>query len=185
MYRPDDSTFVVEESLGSTLEGASRPGHFRGVTTIVAKLLNIVQPDVVMFGQKDYQQLCVVRRMIRDLDFPVELVMVPTVRDPDGVAISSRNRYLSDAERRSARVLHQALADACRRIRTGVLDAAEIIAGMRKLLEQTPQVRTDYVAAVDSATLAPLPQIVPGKTAILIAAYVGATRLIDNVLVES
>ncbi len=149
--------------VGEVLEGASRPGHFDGVLTVVCKLLHLVRPDIALFGQKDAQQLAAIRRMVRDLDLPVEVVAVPTVREPDGLALSSRNRYLSEDERRSALVLARAL-------RTGDADAG------RALVRAEPGVELDYLERVDSTTFAPDPD----GDLLVVAARVGTTRLIDN-----
>jgi pantoate--beta-alanine ligase len=153
--------------LGEVLEGASRPGHFDGVLTVVCKLLHLVRPDVALFGQKDAQQLAAVRRMVRDLDLPVEVVGVPTVREPDGLALSSRNRYLSADERRSALVLHRALS-------LGDADAA------RALVQAEPGVALDHLERVDSTTFTPDPD----GDLLVVAARVGPTRLIDNVVLD-
>ena len=153
--------------IGDVLEGASRPGHFDGVLTVVCKLLHLVRPDAALFGQKDAQQLAAIRRMVRDLDLPVAVVAVPTVREPDGLALSSRNRYLSSDERRSALVLHRAL-------RTGDADAG------RALVEADPGVALDYLERVDSATFTPD----AAGDLLVVAARVGPTRLIDNVVLD-
>ena len=153
--------------IGDVLEGVSRPGHFDGVLTVVCKLLHLVRPDVAMFGQKDAQQLAAIRRMVRDLDLPVEVVAVPTVREPDGLALSSRNRYLSDDQRRAALVLHRALG-------TGDADAG------RALVEAEAGVELDYLERVDSTTFAPAAD----GDLLVVAARVGRTRLIDNVVLD-
>jgi pantoate--beta-alanine ligase len=159
---------VTAGPVGDVLEGASRPGHFDGVLTVVCKLLHLVRPDVALFGQKDAQQLAAIRRMVRDLDLPVEVVAVPTVREADGLALSSRNRYLSDDERRSALVLHRALS-------TGDADAG------RALVAAEPGVELDYLERVDSTSFAPEPD----GDLLVVAARVGSTRLIDNVVLDS
>jgi pantoate--beta-alanine ligase len=158
---------VTAGPVGEVLEGASRPGHFDGVLTVVCKLLHLVRPDVALFGQKDAQQLAAIRRMVRDLDLPVEVVAVPTVREPDGLALSSRNRYLTDGQRRSAVVLHRAL-------RTGDAGAG------RALVEAEPGVELDYLERVDSGTFSPDPD----GDLLVVAARVGPTRLIDNVVLD-
>jgi pantoate--beta-alanine ligase len=178
MYAPDHSVHVVEESLSRTLCGASRPGHFRGVCTIVAKLFNCVLPQVAVFGRKDAQQAVVIGRMVRDLNFPVEIVVVPTVREADGLAASSRNVRLSAAERRSALALSSALRLAAGRYAAGERDAAAVCAAMRAELERAG-LRPDYVAAVDGATLAPVERLESGVL-LALAAFAGQTRLIDN-----
>lgn len=179
LYPEGFSTWVTVEGVSATLEGASRPTHFRGVTTIVLKLLNLVQPDVAFFGAKDYQQQTLIRRMVRDLDVPVEIVVCPTVREADGLAMSSRNRYLSPEERRSALVLSQCLALIESRLQGGSTDISKIEAECLTQLAATPSVIPDYVQLCDPDTLVhldcPQPRIVA-----LIAARVGNTRLIDN-----
>ncbi|MBX6363235.1 MAG: pantoate--beta-alanine ligase [Gemmatimonadetes bacterium] len=172
---------VVPGRLAARLDGAARPGHFEGVLTVVAKLLNIVQPDVAIFGQKDFQQAVLVRRMVADLELPVEIVVAPIVREPDGLALSSRNVYLSPAERVAARALSRALGAADAAARAGERDAARLLATMRDILDAEPAVRPQYVELVDPATLEPVTTAVPGTVA-AIAAFVGSTRLIDNVV---
>ena len=174
MYAADRSVWVEETCLASGMCGALRPGHFRGVCTVVAKLFNLAQPDVAVFGQKDAQQALVIRRMVRDLDFPVEIVTAPLVRDADLVALSSRNRYLSAEERERAKVLSQSLLAAQR----GELDAA----GVRKAIEAKAD-KVDYVVWFDADTLKePAPET--RRILAAAAAYFGKTRLIDNVLIE-
>jgi pantoate--beta-alanine ligase len=153
--------------LGEVLEGAHRPGHFDGVLTVVLKLLHLVRPDVALFGEKDAQQLACIRGMVRDLDVPVDVVGVPTVREPDGLALSSRNRYLSTEQRRSALVLSRALRE--------VADTGDVAAG-RAVLDAEPAVETDYLERVDPTTFTPD----PSGTLVVVAARVGTTRLIDN-----
>lgn len=179
MYGSDHSVYVIEDRLGGGLCGASRPGHFRGVCTIVAKLFNLVLPHVAVFGQKDYQQAAIIRRMVRDLNFPVEVVVAPIVRESDGLALSSRNRYLSADDRRRGLGLSRTLRlaqDACA---AGETDAAAVCVRLRAVLENTCGLRVDYVAAVDGATLEPAARLQPGVV-IAIAAFAGNTRLIDN-----
>ena len=178
MYAVDASTAVVEERLSSRWCGASRPGHFRGVCTVVAKLFNLALPDVAVFGQKDYQQAAVIRRMARDLFFPIEIIVAPIVRDADGLALSSRNTYLSPAERGMGLGLSQALALARDAAAAGERDAAAVVARMRAHLEARG-LRVDYVAIVAADTLEPVAQLAHGTVA-LIAAFAGRTRLIDN-----
>lgn len=185
MYRQGDSapssTFVVEEALVQGMEGASRPGHFRGVATIVIKLLNLVQPDVAVFGAKDFQQAAVVRRVVRDLFLPMQLVVAPTVREGDGLALSSRNVYLDAEERREATVLYRALRHARRRVRAGggPIAAARLRAELRRLIEACPRARVDYVAVVDPETLVPVKTVGRGAHLVLAVRF-GRTRLIDN-----
>ena len=177
MYAPDASVFVDEEKLQRGLCGTRRPGHFRGVCTVVAKLFNIVQPDVAVFGQKDFQQVAVIRRMVRDLNFPIDIVMVPTVREPDGLAMSSRNAYLSPTERENAVGVSRALRS-LGSVGQGHPAAEPLREQMRTVLEQYGLLE-DYVAIVDADTLEPVAHVEHGNVA-LIAAYCGKTRLIDN-----
>jgi pantoate--beta-alanine ligase len=181
MYRPGAATFVEVEGLSERLDGASRPGHFRGVATIVAKLLIGAEPDRAYFGQKDAAQVAVLRRMAADLGLPVELVVCPIVREPDGLAMSSRNRYLTPEERQRALVLHRALDAVKAAAGAGERDAAALIALAAERFAAEPDVRVDYIAAVDWATLLPVEQVVPG-TLFAVAAWAGSTRLIDNML---
>ena len=182
IYPPGFSTFVDVEGLTTRWEGAVRPTHFRGVTTVVAKLLNLTQPDKAYFGQKDFQQQAVIRRMCRDLDIPTEIVTCPTVRDPDGLALSSRNAYLSPSERTSGLSLFRALSLARDKVRSGEKDLAAIRLAMRAEMEQTPGVAVDYATITDPDSLIELTESQPRMVA-LVAARVGPTRLIDNMLV--
>lgn len=177
MYAADATVFVDESKLQNRLCGERRPGHFRGVCTVVAKLFNIVQPDVAVFGQKDFQQVSIIRRMVRDLDFPVEIVMAPTQREPDGLAMSSRNAYLSEMEREHALGLSRALKS-LGMVGTSHPAAGPLLEQMRNVLERH-NLLVDYVAIVDADTLEPVEHVEPGNVA-LIAAYCGKTRLIDN-----
>lgn len=179
MYPRDFSTYVVPEALVAGLCGARRPGHFRGVTTVVTKLFNLVQPDRAYFGQKDAQQVAVVQRMARDLDFGLEVVVCPTVREPDGLAMSSRNKYLSGDERTKALALSRALAEARRLVAAGERDARAIRSRLAPLFEGDPAVRLDYLEIVDPSTLEALERI-ERRALLAIAAFVGKTRLIDN-----
>ena len=175
------STYVVEEGLGQRMEGASRPTHFRGVTTVVAKLFNAVLPDVAVFGAKDWQQAAVVRRMTRDLDFPVRIVVAPTRREPDGLAMSSRNVYLGPDERAQATVLNRSLQHARRRVRDarGGVAAAALKAEVAALVAREPAARLDYVEFFDPDTLEAQTKATRG-TNMALAVFVGRTRLIDN-----
>ena len=177
MYAPDASVFVDEEKLQRGLCGTRRPGHFRGVCTVVAKLFNIVQPDVAVFGQKDFQQVAVIRRMVRDLNFPIEIIMAPTMREPDDLAMSSRNVYLSPTDRENALGLSRALKS-LGAVGQGHPSAESLREQMRNVLQQYG-LQEDYVAIVDADTLEPVSHVEPGNVA-LIAAYCGKTRLIDN-----
>lgn len=183
VYAGDHSVWVEESDLSRGLCGASRPGHFRGVTTVVSKLFNIVQPDFAVFGRKDAQQARVIERMVRDLNFPVEVRLAPIVREPDGLAMSSRNRYLSDPERRQATCLCKALRWAERAYADGLRDIEAIRAGVRAMIQQSDLARVEYVEVLDWQTFGP-PS--PASTAVLVAvaARVGGTRLIDNTMLE-
>jgi pantoate--beta-alanine ligase len=172
---------VCAGPLGDVLEGASRPGHFDGVLTVVAKLVNLTRPDLAYFGQKDAQQLLLIRRMVTDLDLAVEVVPVPTVREPDGLALSSRNTYLSAADRCAALALSRALGAGAA---AGPAGAAAVRDTAARVLAAEPGVRTDYVALADPWTLAALPDGSPGEALLLVAAHVGSTRLIDNLAVH-
>jgi len=183
LYPPNFSTWVTVERLSESLEGRIRPTHFRGVATVVLKLLNIVQPDAAFFGQKDFQQQALIRHMVRDLDLPVEIVTCPTVREPDGLALSSRNVYLNPAERRAATILSRGLRLAELQLRAGNPQTQAVIDNVRALLQSEPLVQSDYLEIVDPDTLAPLTQP-QTRMAVLLAARLGATRLIDNCLVE-
>lgn len=183
MYPTGFSTHVEVEGLGDVLCGASRPGHFRGVATVVAKLFNIVRPDRVYLGQKDYQQTLVLRRMAQDLAFDVEIVVVPTVRHADGLAMSSRNSYLGPVEREAAKALYQSLLTAAETIRAGERDGLAIASAVRQRLEREPLVRVDYVAVSDHATLRPAGRV-EGVVLVAVAAFVGRTRLIDNLVID-
>jgi len=177
VYPMDRSTFVEETSLSSTLEGKSRPGHFRGVCTVVAKLFNILAPDAAVFGEKDFQQLAVIRRMVRDLNFNIDIIAVPTVREEDGLACSSRNQYLNPEERKQAAVLHKTLM-AAKNI--GKKSASDVVALARTIINEAPLARVDYVEVADSETLKPV-EIVTANSALLLAVFFGNTRLIDNI----
>ncbi|MBI4327318.1 MAG: pantoate--beta-alanine ligase [Chloroflexi bacterium] len=174
------STFVVEQSLSHGIEGSARPTHFQGVTTVVAKLFNLVLPDIAVFGAKDFQQAAVVRRMARDLNFPVRLIVAPTRRDKDGLALSSRNAYLSSQERRQATILWRALQLARKTVRKcGVVPASRLTAQLRRLIAREPAARVDYIAFVDPVTLRPSSKVSAG-THLALAVFIGKTRLIDN-----
>ncbi len=180
LYAPDHSTWVLEERLSRGLCGRSRPGHFRGVTTVVAKLFHIVSPDVAVFGRKDYQQAMVIRRMVRDLDFPVKIVTAPTVREPDGLAMSSRNAYLDGDHRRQATSLKKALDAAVSALNGGQRDAERIRRLLRRRIRAAaPDARIDYAEVVDAETLEPV-RTISGPVALALAVYLGETRLIDN-----
>ncbi len=185
IYPPGYSTWVeVAGALTEVLEGACRPGHFRGVATVVAKLFLIVQPHLAVFGCKDFQQLAVIRRMTADLNLPVEIVGVPTVREADGLAMSSRNVYLSAAEREQALVLSRAIAAARRMVGEGVGEVAAILAELRRMVGEQPAARIDYLEIRHQGTLAGQ-ETVDGDSVLLLAVFVGTTRLIDNALLLS
>ncbi len=181
MYRPGASTFVDVEGVSDRLDGASRPGHFRGVATVVAKLFHILAPDRAFFGQKDAAQVAVLRKMVHDLDFSVELIVCPTVREADGLALSSRNRYLSPTERQQALALSRALDAVATRFRAGEHRTEDLVAAAAATLREEPAVRLDYLAVVDPETLLPVEEAFLG-TLVAITAWVGSTRLIDNVV---
>jgi pantoate--beta-alanine ligase len=183
MYPPGAETRVVAGETAERWEGAARPGHFTGVLTVVAKLLHLAQPDVVCFGQKDVQQVTLVRRMLRDLDWPVELAVVPTVRDPDGLALSSRNAYLSPGERLEALVLSRGLRAAEAAWSAGQRSAAALEALVRASVDAAPAVRAEYIAVVEPEFLRPV-TIASAGTIVALAARVGTTRLIDNVILQ-
>jgi pantoate--beta-alanine ligase len=179
VYPHDFSTYVTVERLTEGLCGASRPTHFRGVTTVVAKLFNMVQPDRAYFGQKDYQQLQAIRRLTRDLDFPIEIVPCPIVREPDGLAMSSRNRYLTPEQRESALSLSRALAAARARFDAGERSAADLAGSARRVMEGAGGVRVDYAEVADAESLEPVERV-DRPVVLAVVAFVGPTRLIDN-----
>lgn len=180
LYAADFSISVEENSLSNTLCGASRPGHFRGVCTVVAKLFHILAPKAAVFGEKDFQQLAIIRRMVRDLDFPIEIIGAPTVREADGLALSSRNQYLGAAEREQAAVLQRALQEARRLTETGERSAPAILEAAHKVIATAPLARIDYLEFVDAETLQPISVAGPNSL-IAVAAFFGQTRLIDNI----
>ncbi len=182
MYPAGTSTVVEVEGISDRLDGASRPGHFRGVATVVAKLFNIIQPNHAFFGEKDAAQVAVLRQMVRDLNFAVELVVCPIVREPDGLAMSSRNRYLSAEEHDRALVLSQALRRIEREVADGVLDSALLKDAGLSVLAEEPEIRLDYLRIVDPDTLEDVPDVSAGAL-VAVAAVVGPARLIDNVLI--
>jgi len=179
MYPAGHSVYVEENVLSKGLCGATRPGHFRGVLTVVAKLFNLTLPDVAVFGQKDAQQARLIQQLARDLNFPVTIMLAPIIRESDGLAKSSRNTYLSPAERREALCLQQTLQTARRLYRAGERDARRIIAAMKAGIEQIPSARVDYIAIVDRDTLHSAPRL-DTPVLVTLAIYIGKTRLIDN-----
>jgi pantoate--beta-alanine ligase len=180
IFPPAASTTVDVESLSHILEGASRPGHFRGVATVVCKLFQLVQPSRAYFGEKDYQQLQVIRHMVHDLYMPVEVIGCPTIREPDGLAMSSRNVYLNPLERQAAGALWRALVQAEHRVINGVRDVSTLKTEVHAILDHEPLIRTDYVAIVHPHTLQPVTGLGPEGGVICLAVRIGKTRLIDN-----
>jgi pantoate--beta-alanine ligase len=179
MYSDGHSTFVEETSLSNKLEGESRPGHFRGVCAVVAKLFNILTPHAAVFGEKDFQQLAIIRRMVRDLDYKIDIVAVPTVREEDGLACSSRNQYLSSEERKQAPVLHKALLAVAEKARTE--KSAKVIVDLARAKIATASLgRIDYVDLVDAENLQPV-ELVRANSLLAVAVFFGKTRLIDNI----
>lgn len=183
MYPEPLLTRITMRGITDDLEGAHRPGHFDGVLTIVAKLFHVVEPDVAIFGQKDAQQAAAIRRMVADLDFPIEIVVGPTVREPDGLALSSRNAFLSAPDRREALALHAALGRASALAGQGIDDADRLLDAMREELSRHPEVAVDYVAIVERDSFRPVGRL-SGPAVAAVAARVGGTRLIDNVVLE-
>ncbi len=181
MYSGKPAVTVTAGEMGSNWEGKTRPGHFDGVATVVAKLFNIVRPDVVAFGQKDLQQVGVVRALIEDLNFPVEMLVMPTVREPDGLALSSRNRYLDESQRKDALVLSRALDAMKVLFKSGTTSGDMLVAAGKRVFADVPSAELDYLAAVDPKTFVQKSQVQPGD-ALIVAAKVGTTRLIDNVI---
>lgn len=183
LYPQDSSTWINEENLSLGLCGGSRPGHFRGVCTVVGKLFHLVQPDIAIFGQKDAQQVAVIERMVRDLDFPIKIIRAPITREKDGLAMSSRNVYLTPAERAQAVILSQSLKSVKQLTREGKTPK-QIVSAVRKMITQfAPVAKIDYIELRHSQTLETLTQIAPGKTLVALAVYFGKTRLIDNAII--
>ena len=183
MYAPDAATYVeILSDMPKQLCGRTRPIHFRGVCTVVSKLFHIVEPDMAFFGQKDAQQLAIIRRMVRDLSFDIEIVGCPIIREPDGLARSSRNTYLSPEERKAALVLSRAVGLGQKLVQEGVTDAEKLLAAMTAEVEREPLARIDYISAVDGVTMLPVQTIEPGVL-VAMAVYIGKTRLIDNFIV--
>lgn len=180
VYATDRSTFVEEASLSTPVEGKSRPGHFRGVCTVVAKLFNIVSPGAAVFGEKDFQQLAVIRRMVRDLNFKIDIIAVPTVREEDGLACSSRNQYLNTEERKQAAVLYKALIAAKN---AGKTSANDVVALARRVINEAHLAQIDYVAVADAETLKPV-DVIGANSMLLLAVFFGKTRLIDNIRLD-
>ena len=183
IYPNGEVTWVLVEGLSEKLDGRSRPGHFRGVTTIVSKLFHIIEPKAAFFGQKDAAQLAVIRRMVRDLNFSIEIIACPIKREPDGLAMSSRNAYLNREERGRALVLQRSLQRAQQEFQAGERNAAKLISAAKEVFAREPLVALDYFEVVDPGTL-DLVERISQKTLVAVAAYVGATRLIDNTVLE-
>ena len=173
------STYVVEGELSQSMEGAARPTHFRGVTTVVAKLFNLVLPDVAVFGQKDFQQAAIIKRMVGDLNFPVKIIVAPTVREPDGLAMSSRNKFLDAEQRAQAVILFHAMQAARLAVKRKPVSAARLNADLKNFITAAPLARLDYVDFFNPETLAPVAQVKRG-TQMALAVFIGKTRLIDN-----
>jgi pantoate--beta-alanine ligase len=183
IYPPGFRTYVTVEGLSDRLEGRSRPGHFRGVATVVMKLLEIVQPQFAYFGRKDAQQVRIISQMARDLNLDTEIVICPIVREPDGLALSSRNAYLTANERRAATVLHRALEAARTELTAGIRDSLQLQAAMRQVFKAEPQATLDYAEIVDADAFEPITRVAR-PSYVLLAAFIGMTRLIDNLYVE-
>lgn len=184
IYPGGEATWVWVEGLSEKLDGRSRPGHFRGVTTVVAKLFHILEPAAAFFGQKDAAQLAVIRKMVRDLNFPVEIVACPIVREPDGLAMSSRNAYLNREERVHALVLHRSLQRVLQEFQAGERIRVRLISAAKEIFAREPEVVLDYFEIVDPDTLDPMERI-SRPALVAVAAYVGSTRLIDNIVLDS
>jgi len=184
MYPVENLTWVILERLTEPLCGRGRPTHFRGVTTVCTKLFNIVGPDVAYFGQKDVQQAIVVKRMVADLNMPLDIVVCPTVREPSGLAVSSRNRYLSDRQREDATNIHKSLEECRRMIGDGATQAGQIIARMRAKLQEVPSIEIEYVDVVNAETLEAVERI-SGRVIVAVAVRIGVARLIDNIAVDT
>lgn len=181
MYPSDYSTFVQEEDVGAGLCGVSRPTHFRGVTTICAKLFNLCSPDFVALGQKDAQQVVVLKRMIRDLDFPIQVVVGPIIREPDGLAMSSRNQYLDTRQRDAALVLYESMQAGQKIVEEkGLRNAERVKAEVMSILTKNSVIRVNYVEIVDRSTMRPEREVQPGRSLIVVAAWLNEVRLIDN-----
>ena len=185
IYPPEFSTYVTVEGLSEQLEGASRQGHFRGVATVVAILLNIVRPDVAFFGQKDAQQAAVLKRMVRDLAFDTKVVVLPIVREESGLALSSRNAYLTDEQKRAATVLHRGLSRASQAYRDGERSAERLVGIVSSTIASEPLARVDYISLNDAEDFQPLAQVEERPALLSVAVYIGKTRLIDNIVVNN
>ena len=185
IYPKGYSTYVTVEGLSDQLEGISRPGHFRGVSTVVTVLLNTVRPDFAFFGQKDAQQALIIKRLVRDLAFDTEIVVLPTMREDSGLAMSSRNDYLSEEEHEAAKIIHQALIKAREAYKSGERSAGKLVDLVRKTVETEPRARLDYVNLSDAESLDKLDKLDEQAILIAVAAFIGKTRLIDNIVLNS
>jgi pantoate--beta-alanine ligase len=183
MYPEPYLTYINVDVLAETMCGKSRPGHFRGVATVVSKLFNIIKPHTAIFGQKDYQQSLVIRQMVRDLNFDINIITAPIVREHDGLALSSRNKYLDREERKNAPLIYKSLQEAQKMVKNGITSPSIISRQIEHVLRKIPYIKIDYIAIVNRQNLQPVEQI-DGNTLIALAVYVGKTRLIDNVLIE-
>jgi pantoate--beta-alanine ligase len=185
VYPKGYSTYVTVEGLSAKLEGVSRPGHFRGVATVITVFLNIIRPDFAFFGQKDAQQALIIKRLVRDLAFDTEVVVLPTVREDSGLAMSSRNAYLSTEEHEAAKVIHHALTKARETFKAGERSADKLVEAVRSTIEAEPRARLDYVSVADAETLERLDKLEEQPILIVVGAYIGKTRLIDNIVLNS
>ncbi len=183
MYPDENIRWVTVAGLTENLCGRSRPDHFRGVTTVCAKLFDIVKPDIAFFGQKDAQQAIVIKRMVCDLELPLEIEVCPTIRESDGLALSSRNRYLTEAERKDAPMLYAGLKECEKAVFAGTTDAKKLISVMKSVIDRFPDIKIDYIQIVDTETLRDIPAIAE-KALVAVAARLGTTRLIDNLLID-
>jgi pantoate--beta-alanine ligase len=184
MYPEENLTWVNVEKLTEPLCGQFRTGHFRGVATVCAKLFNIVTPDIAFFGQKDAQQAIVIKRMVADLNMPLKIVVCPTVRQPDGLAVSSRNKYLTEQQKKDATYVYKSLQKCQEMIDAGITDPRKIVTRMRKILSQAPSIKIEYISIVDAETLQTIDHIT-GKVLAAVAVGIGPARLIDNILLDS
>ncbi len=184
MYGTANLTWVTVEKLTEPLCGRFRPGHFRGVTTICAKLFNIVQPDIAYFGQKDGQQAIVIKKMVADLNMPLEIVVCPTVREPNGLAVSSRNQYLTEQQKKDATLIYKSLQNCKEMVEDGITDTKSIIAQMREILNQAPAIEIEYVSILDAATLQEIDSV-DRQVLAAVAVRLGQARLIDNILLDA
>lgn len=184
MYPEENLTWVNVEKLTEPLCGRSRPVHFRGVTTVCAKLFNIVMPDVAFFGRKDAQQAIIIKRMVADLNMPLEIVVCSTVREESGLAVSSRNKYLTETEKKDSAILYAALQKCRKMIEQGITDSRALIAEMQRMIEQVPSAKIDYISIVNAETLQDIARA-EGKILVALAVHIGQARLIDNILVDA